>query len=397
MKNATDLDVSNSQYFYCQLKIDDIEIMPLNVMHISIREWIIDLVPRLHLALKDDGMLTELFQLKSNKNITVVLGKYENDENSIKASFSLHDYKIEPVGNNQLFMIEITALLDISNFYSPIYNRAFQSKTSLECFSQISGECGLTLKKSTNLSVFDKMTWYQINQTNFQFLKHVLNRSFRSNDVLFGYVDIKNNLNFKSIELEQNNRNIKADYDHINFAKNEFNDKEDENIIWYNYYNVINISGTNNKINNNGVKYGYYNLSSKQEDSVFDNSSKFADKSFTDSQSNVDYYNSIVQNNVHNNYARSIAQNKYLKTKLFGYALTLNINPIINVNLLDNVSVKVPSVGIHTTAQNINDRMSGRYFIGGIVYSAGKNKTYTKQLILFRDGYNEKNEQEYDL
>jgi len=386
------LNTSNNQLYFCKIFIDEIEIVPENILSLTIREWILDLSPRLELVLNDDGMLSEVFNIDDNANIRVELAKNISDENPIELDFMVQDYNVTTLGNNRSLVIEITGLINSKALFTPIKNRSFSNRSSINTLSVIADECGLTFNAMNNVRTSDNMTWLQINQNNFDFIKHVTKRSYKSNDALFCYCDIYNNLNFASLRLECTKAEvINARYDLYNFSKNEFENTEDANTLWFNYYDYTNLSGKYNKTNNYGRKLSYYDLNDIVSEEVVSNESLLAettlkDKDLAGKTVRQDTYG-IQSDNVHDNYHLALSQNDYFKKNFCSFVLSINVNPIKQVKLFDLIDVMIPSLPNYSTHE-MNDILSGKYIVGGIMYNVTKNGIMKKQLMLFRDGVN---------
>jgi len=387
-KIESDINTSLNQLYYCKIFIGEIEIVPENILSLTIREWVTGVVPRLSLNLNDDGMLSEIFTLDDNAEIMVEIAK-NADDTPIKFDFVLQDYKFGLMGNNQSSVMEISGLLNAPDLFK-VLNRSFSNMSSKDVISQIADECGLTFVTPTGFSTSDNMTWLQCGISNYAMIVHVMERSFKSNDAVFCYCDVYKNLNMTSLNTELDKDAINARYDITNYTKDKFENTEDENTIWFNYYDYCNLSGFYNKTNNYGVEYTYYNLEEMISEAITQDISLLAEKTFKDSDyiNIVNNYNSILQNNVYDDYTKAMIQNDYFKKNFFCFNMTININPLGNVKLFDVLNVLIPSMPNYV-GNEINDIHSGKYAIGGIVYSVGRNNIFQKQCVLFRDGMND--------
>jgi len=72
----------------------------------------------------------------------------------------------------------------------------------------------------------------------------------------------------------------------------------------------------------------------------------------------------------------------------FAYLVLLNINPLYQVKLFNKINLMVPSLPNYNSNE-INDIVSGKYLLGGNVYSTTKGNILQKQILLFRDGVND--------
>jgi len=375
------------------MKIDDIEIIPENIITITIREWVLDVVPRLYCILNDDGMLSEVFNINDNAKITLMLGKHPNDENPIRTEFLLQDFKFNLVGDNQNSIVSFTGLLYSKELYFPIRTRCFKNKNSLNVLDSIASECGLKFEIPLGFKTNDNMNWLQINQPNFLFLKHIKNRAYKENDGILIYTDIYKNLKATSIKYECEKAQEKtAIYDQENYTKFDFDNIDDAKTIWYNYYDHINLNGTKNKINNYGIRYNYWDITNGNiEKNINNNESILAQRTFKEDNYLVDSTYNGIENNVHKFYSKAISQNKFYIDNFFSYVMTLNINSLSNVKLFDKINLIVPSMPTYGSIHAVNDIMSGKYLTAGIIYGAGKSKVFRKQIVLSRDGNNNSN------
>jgi len=115
-KIESNINHASNQLYYCKVFINDIEIVPQNILTLYIREWTTGILPRLELNLNDDGMLSEVFTLDDLSNISVQIGKNAEDD-PIELDFMLQDHKLGILGENQSSVIEITGLLNVPVFY----------------------------------------------------------------------------------------------------------------------------------------------------------------------------------------------------------------------------------------------------------------------------------------
>jgi len=200
-----DVDGQFNKNYFLKMTIKDVSVEPYSTIATMImREWIFDPVPRLEIELVDNGRFTDQYPLEDNDTIHIELNNIRNRDPVIDADFTLQDFEISNDGEKDFSMIKLTALFKTTDMFHPIHNRSFSQKNSKEVFEQISGEVGIDFAPSVDPQ--DSMTWLQINENNFQFIKHVLDRSYISDDdSAFCYIDRHNKMNYKSISNEIKN------------------------------------------------------------------------------------------------------------------------------------------------------------------------------------------------
>ena len=185
--------------FYCNLKIKGKQIITSNIVSLSIKEWIFDIVPRIELIINDDGMLTEVYPIQDGDQIMVELKK-RSDKTSINMAFSILSYTAGSMRGNKFMQIMIVGAMTVKNFYSPVQYRSFHNLSSKSVFQQIlSAEGGVPV--SAPVSTTDTMTWLQT-ASNMEFCKHVLRRSYVANDCMFLYADTTGTFNYTSLKTE---------------------------------------------------------------------------------------------------------------------------------------------------------------------------------------------------
>jgi hypothetical protein len=108
-------------------------------------------------------------------------------------------------------------------------------------------------------------------------------------------------------------------------------------------------------------------------------------------------YDSINYNmqhsNVHDNYLLAYNQNKYFKKNMFSYYTTITISPNMKIDLMDKINVSfIKQYDIETGKVGIDEIHSGEYLVGGIYHNIHIGGYYTMVLVLFRNGFNIKDD-----
>jgi hypothetical protein len=384
-------DFSFSQLYFLEIKIGDFRIIPQNIVFMNVREWVIDISPRFEMLVKDDGYLHELINFEDNMKITFSLGKHPQDENIVTREFMLLNHKYNMYGNNQLGYVYIIGSIYAPELFAPIKSRSFVNSSSKDVLADIAIECGMNFSFPTNFRTNDRMTWLQANQNNYDFISHVTKRAYKQNDSIFAYIDSNKEFNMTSLETEINKSQFKrCRYDLNNYTKYVFDDPEDEQVVWYNYYDFVNLNGTYNKTNNYGVSFNYFDDTNgntietvnKQNSSLANNT--FKNSNYVGQNTNNFRFNHI--GSTFDDYYLAIVQNEYIRKNFMSFLLTLNVNSFCNVKLFDKLEVAIPSI-MKDDRVDINDVWSGNYLAIGIVHSVSEGSIYKKQVITARDGF----------
>ena len=75
------------QQFYCRLKIKGVEIASSNIISLTIREWVLDVLPKIELSIADMGGLLEVATLEDNDEIEVSISKHSESETQLNMTF----------------------------------------------------------------------------------------------------------------------------------------------------------------------------------------------------------------------------------------------------------------------------------------------------------------------
>jgi len=401
--------------FSIKLSINDVDVPASSVVNIVLREWVLDLLPRLEIMLSCNGRFIDQFPLQDNDKIKIELSHFIFEESPIKAQFKLQDYEIvnSAPGKSQQALIKLTALMDSTFLTYPIHNRSFSNANSKEVFESIYNESKvgseqLGLRKfESRIDPKDEMSWLQINQNNLQFIKHVLDRSYvNNNDVPFLFTNrsgtmvhtsLRTELKKKQQEVPRMIYNIEASMlNSKNYSKEDLEElleeeKENEgaNQLFFYNWKYKNFSGCKNKTNSYGRRFSYYDLTDSLSQEITTDNHELSIHSLKEKDSigkitRQDDYGILDVNNVHPNFMLAQTQNEYLKENFFSSYFLAYTRPSNNLHLFDRVNVEVDSL---LPIGSLRDEVhSGQYIVGGIIHQASKDSIYSSVVILFRNG-----------
>ena len=376
------------------------EYNPLNIISIVVKEFVFEFLPTVELILKYDPSIFEQYALEDNDIFTIYLSNSPSNKNVFKIDCMIHDYKISVVGDDRAKAIQITGIIKCKNMFI-LQTKSYPKKTSKDVLIDVAINSGLNLSIGSissqigDLQTNDRMTWYQLNQNNYDFIKHVLKRAYVHDDCPLLYGDHNGDLIYTTINKEINKKEGKiAKFSVENFS--DWQPPDNDTTIWYNSYEIINLQGTINKETNYGVKNEYYNLISESEVS-FSKFIKMTDYSFIDktyrdeknpNKNNVfNYYGGIYnsKNMYSEKYFESYVRNYFLRNNLFGMSVEINVNSFSEINLFDKILLNINSQNYKVG----NDSYySGVYLVTGIIYTVSMNGIFQKRVYLSRNGYN---------
>lgn len=396
-------DFSGLSNYFLKIKFGTVEVPVDAINCLVIREWIFEIVPRLELTLTDNGTFAELWNIQDNTEITIELGKNSGDvegceiDNNVTEKFIVDNSTIDVLAGNKSNIITLTAYMKYTDLFHPIHNRSFKKKSSIAVLSQIANEIGWTVNAKTKASS-DVMTWLQINQNNYDMIRHVLKRSHISDDILFAYATVGGRIRSKTFPSKFNIISLKTEvqtdvfkimrFDLNNAMADFFKEKADEQTLWTNGYKYLNLSGYLNKAQYGyGVTSSYYDLIKMRVASSKVDYHPYAKIS---NQSHIgDYIDSInfgtLTDNVNENYYKGMLTNKNMLGISFGSLLVAKVNPLGDVNLMDSVNFAVPSINDQST----NTLLGGNYIVGGKTWYASKGSPLQLEVAMFRNGRNQ--------
>jgi hypothetical protein len=377
------------QQFYLELTIKQVRYNPINIQLLVIREWVFNIIPTVEIMFMDDGYLSEVFPLEDQEDIQITLAKHEDDD-SISMTFSLDDYSIGVMGDNRKMIINLVGHLKVEDMFL-LKHRRFAKQNSSLVLETIASESGLQYLNPHKVIPSDNMTWYQMNQSNFDFIKHVLKRAYVIDDALLFYARIDNKFVLTSLKSEMTKQNYKsAKFSVANYEKNVKDEDDSDDTIWFTGYSIVNNSSYFNKRIGYGFEYNYYDLNNAQT-VKYSQIPKITNLSFRNkilanqSVLNKTYGTLNLLNLYSEKFYESLSRNKFLIDNFFANSLLLNINSLSQVNLMDTIDVGVPSV---MQENELNEVLSGKYLVCGIQHEVSTGGIYKKKIALGRNGIN---------
>jgi hypothetical protein len=399
----------NTNNFIVSILINDTQVLPNSITRITIREWIFDTLPRMEIVIADDIRFVDQFPLQDNDLIKIKLTNFDDVDPVIDGEFVLQDWELLNVspGRTGSLAVKLSGLLKCGYNIFALKNRAFSGKTSSEVIKSIATEYGFDYEERVKGS--DRFNWLQCNQSNNQFIDHIRERSFvADNDLSFVYTTRNNKMVFTSLKTEVEKTDIKnAIYSTENFTYNsisenvelvrekerqEQQDLELENVIYFNNYHFRNISGFKNRQGGYGTSLNYFDYNDDKEQEIVLKSNDIYLGKY--SMKEKDKVGLITKNETISGMIDTLSnpiinkhKNKQLFNNFFSSTLMIYTRPDNTINLFDVINVKVPTIEDNRDI-TFNEVHSGKYIVGGIVHEADKDGLYKTILVLFRNSVN---------
>lgn len=368
---------------------EDVEIPSETLEMISIKEGVLDIIPRMEIRLADKGNFTENYPLYDGDVISVYFSPTEVSTNSHKMEFIISDIKITPTYEAKSSTMSITAYMNCPDFFYPFKNRALKG-SSFDVLSGIVSEMGYKLTNKNGVSPSDNMTWYQQGSNN-SMMNHLIQRSYVSDDVPFIYGTKNMDFQYACFAkcLESENKFV-ARYD-IKKAQDRTLSDSDKTTMYYKQFDTISGNGQDKRKSGYGVRN--YNYDGSGGVVSTDIQTKFKQTDLSNVQTTYKtamsdrFYSGWNHGNAYSTYHKAIYQNYALKNSIFANTIELTVNPLTDVYIMDGVMLDYPS--FTAGVGDSNDVWSGRYVVVGMTHTMSYGGTYEKVVLLARNGINE--------
>lgn len=381
-----ELDYEKAGPYSTLLLVGGVQVGIQNLEYLIIKEWLFDTIPRLEMKFVDPAIYGQFKLLKKDELIQYMIKDPSNTiihysewlVNDVKYGSSSQDI------SRQIFTISLTAVLKLDKIHQ-LQTRSFSKKTSSEVIKTVSEEMGFTFENK--LSLEDKMTYLQANQSNIDFLNDVQKLSYKSNDIIYWFGETGNSVNsdtkmehrptfrsgsMKDLSMVKDKDTILFFNDPMTMASiydesiNPYdNDKDYYCYIPYNTLDSYDIAGTVSNIESDGV---CLTLNSLQEEEQKRNKEKthlnffngFINSNNKNRNSN-DYFVSNINlglyssDNVHSNY-KNLSVNK---NSIFTNVKYINHQISNNVKLFSKAKLRIPTKG----SLGANTVLGGEYLV----------------------------------
>jgi len=414
------------------LYIEEDKVDPKNINRLVIREWVFDeqRIPRIDLVILDDGFFSDARYPYQGKTITVNVKRdlSEATDSYLSSSFKILNTSWKKSQEDSIGSVStliISGLLEMTDPFLDIAKNIYEDQSTTEIIKSLAGELGVGF--INNLKSNDKMNWIARAYTpKLQYIDYLVKRSWIADDDCFLlYFDTKKNLNYSSLKTSIDNSvrkstvydtdmaiiNTKKELVKKGIEKFKFDEQDIMSIVWYTNLEQKNIAGTNFCENYGfGVTYWWVDIDSGQysftdpskNGTTLQKTSKYFNSydtfNFTNEDPNeiaqqaifgnyIEYFNyKQIENVFGKEYYYSSIHRENIITSFASNAVVIEMNPTVEVNLLDVLYLDVPS-NIPSAPDNKNAVIGGEYVVCGIIHLIDKGY-YKKMLSLHRAGFN---------
>lgn len=369
------------------LKINEIQIPMNNIQALVVREWIFDVFPRMELMFSDVFNLIEISPIKRFDKVSLTMSYDNISKANVKLDFVVTTVDFESMSAGiPVKIVQVNAISCPKEALIDFRTASYSKIISTEVLSSVYSRNNFKLNKfieNTN----DNMTWLQCSQNDLNFIKHVCDRAYISDDdLLYTYVDRKGLANYISVKNSTStNKTIK--FEHTNVPM-PFNDQT--SINYFGNYKLRDYSGyVSSDPDNYDSIVSYDENGEVTQDNFYENSSSmnFLINNPFVSRNNTNFVNNEFvprgYDNTYQNYQVNLSRKAYLEKLFFSTMLTFSTVPNYDVELGDVFEINIPVA--KAKAGQMSTNYSGKYFLGGMIHQLVGTNTYQTQYALFRN------------
>lgn len=369
------------------MKVKGVQIPMNNIQVCVVREWIFDIVPRLEVVFSDIFNITESVKLQQYDEIELSM-KYDVDTKpNVNIKFIILTIEVSTTGSGiPVKIVQFTGVGANKSFFYDIKSRSFGQSNSSNVVNTVFSNNNLT-NNTKDFKTNDTMNWMQCSVSDFEFLKHIKNRSYKSEeDSLFIYVDRKGLGNYVSLKDKANIKS-KVNFKYVTTLLPE---KEKIGEVSYSnflYKNFMGISALSEGFADSVIQVG--KDGGMEQTNFFDVSKKLnfiSDNPYVYRTEKKFVRNSLQPRNTGNTYEQYFInkeRKKLVERMFFSTMVVVSGLPHSSVNLMDVVNLEVPVA--KTGANDISEKYSGDYLVGGMIHQLVGTNMYQCSYALFRN------------
>lgn len=369
------------------LKVKGVQVPMNNIQVCVVREWIFDIVPRLEVVFSDIFNITESVKLQQYDEIDLTM-KYDVDTKpNVSIKFILMNMEVSTTGSGiPVKIVQLTGVGANKSFIYDIKSRSFSQSNSASVVSTVFSNNSIT-NNTKDFKTNDTMNWMQCSVSDFDFLKHIKNRSYKSEeDSLFIYVDRKGLGNYVSLKDKANSKS-KVNFKYVTTLLPEREKVGEVNYNNFLYKNFMGVSAVSEGFADSVIQVG---VDGEMEQTNFYDVSKklnfISDNPYVYRTEKKFVRNSLQPRNTGNTYEQyfiNLERKKLVERLFFSTMVVVSGLPHSNVNLMDVVNLEVPVA--KTGANDISGKYSGDYLVGGMIHQLVGTNMYQCSYALFRN------------
>lgn len=374
-----------------EMTINDIDVPITNIISLSVREYAYKTLPTIEIAIGGGSTWEEFSPVQEGQIIKLKMSANKESALTIDTEFEVVTYNISRVDkgiSSSNTVITILGSFKANKILGNISSKSYPKMTSSDVITQIGDE--LEIEVDAKISSNDKMTWYRLNQSYYDFINTIIQKSHvGEDDAPFIYIDALGKLNYNSFRSAVSNSIKLTGYHYPTLGQYPLG--ELDGVIFSNF-SVQDKSGFINKYGGNGSAYSYYDLDDiityEIDPSIINSGLVQIENKTSEDYGKPSKHNifGALNPNVYEEYFHSIARNEYIRMTLLSTNVVITVDANQKVKLMDKININVMSSLGEKHVQN--ETYSGSYIITGIVHSINHIDNYSMHLILSRNGTN---------
>jgi hypothetical protein len=357
-----------------------------SIVDFEIKESILNILPKVNMTVSDTDNLINADVIIDKTVLHIKLNTPEDKpELEINAMFIISAYSVESTNNNNGTMVRISGYMANDGMLTKVKYDYIKGNSS-DVVKQLVIESGL--KYDGVISSNESIIWYQ-RTNNYTFLKNVADRAYIPDDGVFVYGTFDGVIHYTTYNTQITNNSV-GDAVYKNDILNYVMGKDDVGKIYYNGFDIVNVTNIYNNLYNYGGHIHYYDLeefiqkplvSLKRSTQLLDINTKYYDLPV------FSKYIGAVHNENVISLLRGKVLNIYTKYQLFSNTVSIRVNISTDIKLFDKINLNIQSI-TNDTDGSLVEPYSGEYLVTNISHSVGYGKNYEKRILLSRRGIN---------
>lgn len=338
------------------IDVEGVEIPFADVVELTIRESVFDLLPRLFLEIKDVGLFTSDAPIHSGDRVRVAIMNMDNQAVSSEFRFSVESFTSGSVDPNvpNSASAKIVGLYNAPKMYDELKCRSFGKRKFSAVVSEVAGDCGLKadVRKQSN----DAMPWGCFNQTYMDFLRSSIPHSYISKTELPVLFSTKSGeLVYCGIDVEKKSDTaISLAFDSLgtvtpmpfDMDKVRNGKSSSKVVVPYSSWSVVDLKEYANVFcGGSGMDIHWFD-------------GKFHSEKFGDGKITKSFKFGVKSDNVHEYYYYALGNNANKVRSIFSNVLTLTTG-LYGFKPMDRVYVSIPS----EMGKGVSQELSGEYMV----------------------------------
>lgn len=369
------------------LKVGGVIIPTNNISVCVVREWIFDIVPRLEVIFQDVYNITEVNKLKAFDEVELTMKYDVGSKPNVSLKFVIVTIDITNTGIGvPIKIVQLTALSGSKSFFSDFRSKSFGKTSSVEVIKSVYKTNSIPYQDE-GLTTSDNMLWLQCSTSDVDFIKHVRDRTYKTDDdCIYAYLDRKGKGHISSLKTKAT-VNPTMSFKYVTTLLPEPEQVSHVSFNGFSYKDFMGISTLSEDIADSVIQVD--EDGSTKQTNIYDVATKLNFISgnpmvFRDNPSFVkNTFQPRDSGNTYEQYYINKTRRKFVERMFFSTMVVVSGLPHSKINLMDTVNLEIPVPKSNTGS--ISKMYSGKYLVGGMIHQLIGTNMYQCSYALFRN------------